>query len=328
MSDASVTVPAEHERHRSCWMAWPHLAEEWVDLRAAQAEYRQLVEAVAETEPVDLIVDPSAEAPSLAGANVRIARMPVGDAWTRDSLPVMAVDANGELALVFRFDGWGGKYDMPGDSDLSPRVADHFGLRSRNHQYVFEGGGIEVDGEGTVLTTESWLRRLAARSGTTPDAEAERMQRALGAERLLRVEAMLANDHTDGHIDTLARFVRPGVVVTMGAEGNDPNGAMLLALQEQLQDLTDARGRRLEVHVIPSPGAIFDNEDQVLAASYANYYLANDQVIVPTYGVAADAEAVRLLERLFPDRRVRGLGARAIIEGGGAFHCMTQQRPA
>ncbi len=324
----TLFVPAEHAPHTSCWMAWPHLAHEWPDLAAAQREHRALVQAIASTEPVDLLVDPGTEAPTGLGDGVRIHRMAVGDAWTRDSLPVMARDDEGELALVFHFDGWGGKFPMPGDEDVSPRVAEAFGLRARKHDFIFEGGGIEVDGEGTLLTTESWLRRLAERAGTTPDFEAEQMQRVTGAEKLLRVEAMLANDHTDGHVDTLIRFVKPGVVVTMAGSGGDPNGAMLLAAQEQLHSLTDARGRRLEVHTMPSPGAVLDGDGEILAASYANYYLANDRLIVPTYGVAADAEAIATLQRLFPDREVVGLSGRAIIEGGGAFHCITQQRPA
>lgn len=309
-------------------MAWPHLDHEWPDLTAAQVEHLALVRAIAETEAVDLLVHPDVEAPD-AGANVTIHRMAYGDAWTRDSLPVMARSASGdEIALVFDFDGWGGKYPMEGDLDLAPRIAETFGLESRRFDFVFEGGGIEIDGEGTILTTDPWLRRLATRRETTVDAVMAEMKEALGAEALISVEAMLANDHTDGHVDTLVRFVRPGAVVTMGLTPSDPNGAMLMALQEQLLQQQDAAGRTLEVHVIPSPGQVRNEDGELLPASYANYYLANEQVLVPTYGVPADEQAVTQLAMLFPDRRVRGLSSRAILEGGGAFHCITQQRPA
>ncbi len=323
-----LTLPAEHEPHAGCWMAWPHLAEEWPDLAAAQREHLALVRAIAETEPVDLLVDPSVEPPGELGPNVTVHRMAYGDAWTRDSLPVMARANGEELALVFDFDGWGGKYPMPGDEDLSPRIAEVFGLKNRRFDFVFEGGGIEIDGEGTILTTDPWLRRLAARREMTVEAVKAEMKEALGAVALISVEAMLANDHTDGHVDTLVRFVRPGVVVTMGLTPSDPNGAMLMALQEQLLQLQDAKGRTLEVHVIPSPGQVKSESGELLPASYANYYLANGQVLVPTYGVPADDQAIAQLDMLFPDRRVRGLSSRAILEGGGAFHCITQQRPA
>ena len=320
-------LPAEQAPHASCWMAWPYRAEEWPDLAAAQTEHLALVRAIAESEPVDLLVHPEVEAPD-TGAGVRIHRMRYGDAWTRDSLPVMAREDGQELALVFDFDGWGGKYPMEGDLDLAPRVAEAFELRSRRLDFVCEDGGLEPDGEGTVLTTDPWLRRLAERAGTSVEEAQTTIAEAVGAKALLSVEAMLANDHTDGHIDTLARFVRPGVVLTMGLAPGDPNGAMLLALQEQLAHLEDAAGRSLEVVVIPAPGLLQSAEGELLPASYANYYVANEQVLVPTYGAAADEEAVAALQALFPDRRVRGLSARAIIEGGGAFHCVTQQRPA
>jgi len=325
---AALHLPAEQAPHASTWMAWPHRADEWPDLEAAQGEHLALVRAIAETETVDLLVHPQHEGPTDPGPNVRLHRIAHGDAWTRDTLPVMGRVDGQEIALVFDFDGWGGKYPMEGDLDLAPRVAEAFGLSSRRFDFVFEGGGIEVDGEGTVLTTEPWLRRLAERSEATVEATKATIRDALSAKKLLVVEAMLANDHTDGHVDTLVRFVRPGAVVTMGLAPGDPNGAMLLALQEQLSEMTDAAGRALEVHTIPAPGLLMSADGELLPASYANYYLANEQVLVPTYGVPADDEAVAALQALFPGRRVRGLSARAIIEGGGAFHCITQQRPA
>ena len=324
-----LRIPSEHEPHRGVWMAWPYRADEWTDLAAAQQEHAALVRAIAETERVELLVDPSVDEVPASQKNVAIHRVAYGDAWVRDSGPIVAQRPRGALqTLTFDFDGWGDKFPMPGDADLSQRLAAHFELSAQGYDYVFEGGGIELDGEGTLLTTASWVRRLAERSAEDEAAIIGRMERDLGVERVLVVEAMLANDHTDGHVDTLCRFIEPGRVVAMRGTAADPNGAMLLSLEQQLTELVDARGRRLQVATMPSPGIVQGTDGELMPASYANYYLANGQVLVPTYGVDADEEAVHTLARLFPDRRVRGLDSRWILEGGGAFHCITQQIPA
>lgn len=304
-------------------MAWPFRNEEWTDLTRTRIELRALIEAIAETERVELLVHPECELPVFEG-DVRVHRLPYGDSWTRDTAPVFGLDGDELVALCFEFNGWGGKYRLVGDEDLARRLATHLNLRAHEFDFVLEGGALEFDGEGTLLTTGC----VALPNRTDePSGMLERMGVALGVSTVLHIEGQLAYDHTDGHIDTLARFVRPGEVVCMRASGGDPNGAVLLAVEEQLRELVDAQGRRLCVRTVPSPGAVRGRDGGLLAASYMNYYLANGQLIVPTYGTAHDDEAMASLSALFPERRARGLSARWIVEGGGAFHCITQQIP-
>lgn len=294
-------IPHEAAHHVACWMAWPHLEDEWDDLVAAQAEIATFINMIAETEPVKLLVAPDVDAPNV---NAELIREPYGDAWTRDTLPIFERDK----ALSFRFDGWGGKYPMPGDDDLSARVAAHSGLDTRHFDFVLEGGSVEFDGQGVVLTTSTCL---LARGADLPTWET-RLRDAFAATRVVFVDGMLPNDHTDGHIDTLARFVEPGHVVCMD----------VLNLKTQLSEAGFA------VSLLPTPSEIRNPDGAVAAASYCNYYLANEQVLVPAYGVPEDEAARAALAKLFPQRRTRSVPARHIVSGGGALHCITQQQPA
>jgi agmatine deiminase len=193
---------------------------------------------------------------------------------------------------------------------------------------VLEGGSVDVDGEGTCLTTESCLldgvRNPALDRGSIERVVGE----ALGVRKFVWLERGLENDHTDGHNDTLARFVAPGEVVCMEPAGKlDPNAEVLREVEATLRDATDASGTRLTVRTIRSPGEVRTAGGSLLAASYCNFYIANEAVIVPTYGVRNDDAAIQSVRAAFRDRRVIGLPARAIVYGGGAFHCMTQQQP-
>jgi agmatine deiminase len=193
---------------------------------------------------------------------------------------------------------------------------------------VLEGGAVDVDGEGTVLTTRQCLLHRN-RNGAVDERQVEaELRESLGVERVLWFDEGLQNDHTDGHVDTLVRFVRPGTVVAMEPRrDDDPNAAALNALIRRAEDLRDARGRPLEVVRIPSPGRVVDAGGGVLPASYANFYVSNASVVVPTYGAPWDDEAVERVRALFPGRRTVGVDARAVLSGGGAFHCITQQQP-
>jgi agmatine deiminase len=194
--------------------------------------------------------------------------------------------------------------------------------------FVLEGGAVEVDGEGSVLTTRQCMLR-GQRNGAASETDIERMLcDSLGCRKVLWLEDGLCNDHTDGHVDTLARFVRPGAVVAMESRASDdPNRDALRRLLRDLESMVDARGRRLEVIRIPSPGRITDADGRVMPASFVNFYIANASVVVPTYGSPFDDEAVQLIGRLFPGRTTVGVDARAVLSGGGAFHCITQQQP-
>lgn len=296
-----MKIPHEAAPHAACWMAWPHLDDEWDDLAAARAEIATFIDAIAETEPVRLLVHPDISPPAV---NATFVREPYGDAWTRDSLPIF-----GERALSFRFDGWGGKYRMPGDEDLSARIAELSGLPTERFDYVLEGGSVEPDGQSVILTTSTCLLARGADLATWES----RLKSAFGAERVVFLEGMLENDHTDGHIDTLARFVEPGHVVCM---------AGVLDLESQLRDAG------FRVSTIPAPSPLRNPDGSTAAASYCNYYLANGQVLVPAYGLPEDADARAALGALFPDRKARSIPARHIVSGGGALHCITQQQPA
>lgn len=336
-------MPAEWAPHAACFTAYPHLAEEWgPDLDPARNEVAELCRAIADIDPVSgqargeavelLVAGEACEAEArerLLDLPVRYRRATYGDIWMRDIAPVFRTAAGGdEEALVFGFNGWGGRYRMPGDAGLAERLARDLGTAVRRVDVIGEGGALEVDGEGTCLTTRDCLLN-ANRNPDRDERELSDMLRdALGVERVVWLDAALANDHTDGHIDTLARFVAPGVVVCMEPVADDPNSDVLTSLADQLGRVRDARGRRLEVHRVPSPGRVTDRAGRVMPASYCNFYIANRTVVVPTYGSAHDDEAVARIADLFRDRRTVGLSARAILTGGGAFHCITQQRPA
>ena len=338
MTRPSVHQPAEWDRHSACWLAWPSHGDLWQEnLGPAQAEVAALGRAIAEEggEALDVLVqDDKAEsgarlalAPVLG--KVRFHRVPVGDIWLRDTAPIFVKDDGGALrAACFRFNGWGEKYVLLHDDQVAGRVAELSGLPRLDHGWILEGGSVEADGEGTLLTTRQCLlnpNRNPSLSQT--DLEAA-LREGLGAEKVLWLDEGLINDHTDGHIDTLARFTAPGVVVCMESrEPGDPNAATFDRIAADLAGFTDARGRKLQVVRIPSPGVLLDDEGELMPASYVNFYIGNQTVVVPTYGTAHDEEAVVALARLFPRHRVLGRSARAILSGGGAFHCITQQQP-
>jgi len=330
-------MPAETAKHAATWVAWPSHADLWLEnLAPARAAFARLVECIAEGETAEVLV-PDGEQEALAcaalpGARVRFHRVPFGDIWLRDTAPIFLIGAAGQAATVrFAFNGWGGKYVLEHDDRVAERIeqAGKAGeTRAFALPFVLEGGAVEVDGDGTVLTTrQCLLNRNRNPSMNAAEIEAGLLG-ALGCEKVLWLGDGLLNDHTDGHVDTVMRFARPGVVVAMEArDGADPNRDVLAALVRDAGRLTDARGRRLEVVRIPSPGRIEDDDGRVMPASYVNYYLTNTCVAVPTYGSPFDDEAVERVGALYPGRRAVGIDCRAVLSGGGALHCITQQQP-
>ncbi|AGY58795.1 agmatine deiminase family protein [Gloeobacter kilaueensis] len=335
--------PAEWQPHAACWLAWPSDASLWEQkLPKAQQEFAALCRAIADPDPrtgerrgeqLEILV-PDAEREqearlALEDLSARFHRIPFGDIWLRDTAPIFVVDSQDRLSTVrFAFNGWGNKYILPGDSEVSEAIASRVGLMGRRFAWILEGGSVEVDGEGTCLTTRECLLNPNRNPGLDTAAIEKGLQEALGVRRVLWLERGLLNDHTDGHIDTLVRFVAPAKVVCMEAcEPDDPNREVLEAIAEELSRFRDAQERPLEIARIPSPGRILDEDGTVMPASYVNFYIANRTVVVPTYGSPYDEEAVQKIGTLFPGRRTVGLSARAILSGGGAFHCITQQQP-
>jgi agmatine deiminase len=334
--------PAEWETHYACWLAWPSHEDLWLEgLEEARSEFVALCRAIAGPdapqatipEKLEILVPDEAQqtlaSQALAGLPVHFHLIRFGDIWLRDTAPIFLTNPRGGLATVrFRFNGWGEKYVLPDDAQVSTQIAEKVGGIAFSFPWVLEGGSIEVDGEGTGLTTRQCLLNPNRNPSMTQESVEKGLRDALGIEKVLWLDKGLLNDHTDGHIDTLARFVAPGVVLCMEAQAaEDPNHAVLEKIAQDLASFTDAQGRSLTVVRIPSPGKILNEKQEVLPASYVNFYIGNRTVVVPTYGTPQDAEAVALIGQCFPDRQTVGLSARAILRGGGAFHCITQQQP-
>jgi len=319
--------PAEWAPHAAIWTAWPSDASLWQeDLEPAQAEVAAMVAAIIADggEPVELLVDgPEAEATArLALADhpsVRIHQRKFGDIWLRDTGPLFLSDGS---AAGFRFNGWGGKYELEGDDTVAEFVAETQGAALTRHDWVLEGGAIEPDGTGRVVTTRQCLLN-PNRNPDLSQAEIEaRLAADLGLDTVIWLGDGLLNDHTDGHVDNLARFIAEGVVVVPEAAGaDDPNADAYADARRTLE----AAG--LEVKTIPSPG-LLDADGEAIPASYMNFLITNKKVIVPIYGQPNDEAAVAAVQALFPGRKAVGLPANHILTGGGSFHCITQQVPA
>jgi agmatine deiminase len=336
---AGFRMPAEWAPHAATWVAWPSHRELWAEnLASVRTAFAGLVSAIVEGERAEVLVPDEANERLARAAlpcerapdRIRLHRVAFGDIWLRDTAPLFALNSRGEKAtLRFRFNGWGGKYVLAHDDRVAERVA---AIAAAGPAFsvplVLEGGAVDVDGDGSVLTTRQCLRN-PNRNPQMTAAEVERaVLESLGGEKVLWLGDGLQNDHTDGHVDTIVRFVQPGVVIAMEPRASDdPNREVLRTIVHDASALVDARGRRLEVVRIPSPGRVTDATGRVLPASYVNFYIANACLIVPTYGSPFDDEAVERIGALFPDRRAIGIDARAVLTGGGAFHCITQQEP-
>ncbi len=319
-----IPPPAEWAPHAAVWIGFPSHPELWAeDLEEARVEvaaFARAVHAEGRGEAV-LLVAADAEAAVAARALAPFAEVvvePFGDIWLRDTGPIVGGDGR---AHDFLFNGWGGKYDLEGDEDVGARLARRRHLSVLPHDWVLEGGAIDGDGSGLVVTTEQCLLNPNRNPALGQAAIERRLADDLGYTRVLWLGDGLLNDHTDGHVDNLARFVGAGRLAVPVAAENDP-------IWRIYQDAADrARRAGLEVVPIPSPGRVLRNED-IVPASYMNFYIGNAAVVVPLYGAENDEAAGAALQAIFPDREVVGLRADAILTGGGSFHCISQQVPA
>jgi agmatine deiminase len=259
-------------------------------------------------------------------AGVEIVPGVFGDVWLRDTGPLFRSTRE---AAGFAFNGWGGKYDLPGDDEVSGQIAAAAGARLERNAFVLEGGALDHDGEGTVLTTRQCLLN-PNRNGDWREADAQAaLGEALGVAGVVWLDDGLVGDHTDGHVDNLARFVAPGVVVCPAPFGDDdPHAQVYEAAATALAAAVDVAGRPLRVVRIPAPGLVTDADGEIVPASHMNFLIANAAVVVPTYGEAAGRAAAAALAPLFPGREVIALPSRALLTGGGSFHCISQQEPA
>jgi agmatine deiminase len=348
-------MPAEWEPHAGCWMAWPERPDNWRDgARPAQEAYAAVAGAIAASEPVTMAVSDRCfeEARALLPDTVRVVEVSTDDAWMRDTGPTFVVDGKGgRRGVDWRFNAWGGHEGglySPWDRDdrVAAKVLEVEGDARYRAPIVLEGGAIHVDGEGTVLTTEQCLLNRNRNPQLDRAAIEAQLHAYLGTEKVLWLGDGVFEDETDGHVDNLAAFARPGVVLLTWVEDeDDPQHAISRDALARLEAATDARGRAIEVIKLPAPGPLRIEAEEAagvepvpgtqprragdrMAASYVNFYLGNSRVVFPLLDPARDEEAGEILAAAFPGREVVGVPAREILLGGGNVHCITQQVPA
>jgi agmatine deiminase len=342
--DTAWRWPAEWEPHRATWLSWPHNPETWPGrLDRAEAAFYTIVRALEGREMVCINVADAAMEERvqrrLRGAGVDVERavelhrIPTDDAWVRDHGPIFVVrDEDGRrerLLLDFVFDAWGRKYPpWDRDDDVPRRTAEALGLPRRRVDMVLEGGSIDGNGAGTLLTTESCLLHPNRGAGRTRESLTKILRETLGATHVIWLGGAVAGDDTDGHVDDLARFVGPRTVVAaVEPDAADPNCAPLARNLERLRAARLPDGRPLDVVPLPMPPPLVV-EGQRCPASYANFYLANGVALVPVFGAPQDARALAILRELLPGRDVVGIRSEDLVVGFGAVHCLTQQEPA
>ena len=328
------TMPGEWNRHTRCWMAWPCRPETWPDgaFDAAAAAYTDVARTISRFEPVTMVCDPAdvADASLACGPGVEILPLPISDSWIRDTGPSFVTDGKGQLAGIhWRFNAWGGNYpECAKDQEVGRLMLEHLGLRRFAAPLVMEGGSFHVDGEGTLLTTEQCLLNPNRNPNLGKPEIEELLREHLGISMVIWLGEGYQDDETDGHIDEIALFVKPGVVMAITTD--DPGDANFKAFQDNLDRLKrarDAQGRELEVIPVRQP-ARRDENGVRLTLSYTNLYIANGGIVMPAFEDPADDEAFRVVRRAFPDREVVQIPALDIVRGGGGIHCITQQQPA
>ena len=312
--------------HLAVWIGFPSAADLWLDdLAPAQAEvaaFAAAVHADGSGEQVWLVASDdaaAAEARRLAPF-ARVIAEPFGDIWLRDTAAIVLGSGEGRRGVDFAFNGWGGKYDLPGDDTIGVRLAQQRGLPCASAEWILEGGAIDGDGSGTVVTTEQCLLNPNRNPGMDKAAVETALARDLRFERFVWLGEGLLNDHTDGHVDNLARFVAPGRIAIPTAANGDPNEAVYRDAARRIGSAG------LDLVTLPSPGEVV-RDGEVIPASYMNFYIGNAAVVVPLYGAANDEAAVHAVQALFPGRKAVGLRADHILTGGGSFHCISQQLP-
>ena len=348
-------MPGEFEPHAGTWMLWPERPDNWRDRAApARRAFAAVARAIARFEPVTV----GASAAHFDGAremlppHIRVVELSHDDAWARDVAPTFVVNEDGGVRGVdWRFNAWGGDHGglyslWDQDERVARKVLEIEGRDRYAARLINEGGAVHVDGAGTVLVTEECLLN----KNRNPELSQKQIEKALrdylGVSTVIWLGKGVFNDETDGHIDELAAFVRPGeVVLTWTDDERDPQHAISKDAWERLNDARDARGRRLKVHKLPMPGPLYMTAQEAkglvaragtkqrpagerLAGSYVNFYAANGGIVMPLLDPRTDRAAAARLRRLFPKRRIVGVPTREVLLGGGNIHCITQQVPA
>ena len=324
----STPLP-EWAPHERVWIGFPALPEEWGSaFNRARVQIVDFADAIADHgrgEHVTLVcnsADDAATAHGLAGSAVEVIVEPLGDVWLRDTAAIIIGTGAERRAVDFAFNGWGGKYLMPGDADIGARLAARYGFGRDTCNMVLEGGGIDWDGAGLAVTTQQCLLNPNRNAGMNRTGVEAVLHDTLGFTRILWLGDGLSGDHTDGHVDNLARWVGPRTLLLPVASGaDDPNAAVY----------ADAMARAsafdgITIRTIPSPGRVIV-DGGAAPASYMNFFIGNHVVAMPAFGTRWDDEAAAVLAACFPDRRIVPLPSDAILSGGGSFHCTGQQVP-
>ncbi|MGI9590677.1 MAG: agmatine deiminase family protein [Myxococcota bacterium] len=330
--------PAEWEPHAATWLAWPHNPETWPGrLEHAQDAFAVFVRELAAREPVQLLVnnvETELAARVLLGSEgvdverVGFHRVRTNDSWLRDSGPLFLVREDETALADFGFDAWGQKYPPWDLDDAVPRAIQEItGLPRFEAGFVLEGGSVEGDGGGTILTTDSCLLNRNREPGRSREQMERRLSEWLGAREVVWLADGIQGDDTDGHIDDIARFVGPGTVVAVTAEEGHPDQAVLAENLARLRAARDADGKPLAIAKLPSPPPL-ELAGIRCPASYANFLLVNGAVLLPTFGAPQDQRARAVLGELLPERDVVPVPARELVLGLGALHCLSQQQPA
>ena len=325
-------MPAEWQPHERCWMAWPYRSDMWRDnLAATQQAYADVANAISGFEPVTMLAPPNhaERARQLCGDRVSLLRVDIDDSWTRDNGPNFVVNDRGELAAsIFHFNAWGKKHQPWGkDAALGHRLAEYLGIPTFSSTVFMEGGGINVDGRGTVLTTEQCILNDNRNPGLTQEAATEALCEALGVDNVVWLPGDPDDVETDGHVDGIACFLEPGKVLVevCPAKGTERYDNMQANL-EAVRNATDANGGSFDIVIIEEAFEA-ERRSDIFACSYINFYIANGAIVMPGFGIDRDKDARDQVAGLFPDREVVQINISDIALGGGGIHCITQQQP-
>lgn len=348
-------MPAEYEKHTRCWVLWPERPDNWRNgAKPAQRAFTSVAAAISQFEPVTVGVNQGQfqNARALLPSNIRVVEISSNDAWIRDTGPTFVINDMGEIrGIDWEFNAWGGLngglypvWDQ--DNLVAQKVLEIEQVDRYKASFILEGGAIHVDGQGTALVTEECLLNPNRNPSLSHGEIEQTLTDYLNVRQIIWLGRGVYLDETDGHIDNLACFIRPGVVaLTWTDNKHDPQYDISCDALERLKQATDAQGRRLEVHKIHQPGPLYITQaesagvdssasshprqvGQRMAASYVNFYIANGGIVVPIFDDPYDVAALQQLQALFPERKVIGVPGREILLGGGNIHCITQQQPA
>jgi len=325
-------MPAEWEPHAGCLMAWPSNEEIWPDMAAAEEAYAATARAIAGFEPVTMLTPPARleRVRQALGGGIELQPCELDDSWTRDTAPTFVVDDRGGVAGVdWVFNGWGRFYTRrPLDETLAQRILEHLDMRRYATPFILEGGAFHVDGRGTLLVTEQCMQDPERNSILGKKDLEELFAAYLGVRKVIWLGEGLQGDDTRGHVDIVACFARPGLVLLHSChDPSDANHGIYKDNLRRLQLARDAEGRELEVVELPQPEVRFRPEGGRMDLSYVNFYIANGGVVLSRFGDPQDVLALETIKKVFDGRQAVQVDSLALFQGGGGIHCITQQVP-